>query len=121
MDGDHGFCGSILGTEDFAEGASKIKNLFSQSNCHTFDRGNYRALREPCCLGNEDEWSEAAEWDFKINNWPYINAKDETVRECFYSLDKDSPQNLLKLGAVGSVMTNVVLLLTASLLSTALL
>lgn len=29
MDGDSGFCSTILGTEDFAEGASKIKLLFT--------------------------------------------------------------------------------------------
>lgn len=56
MDGDSGFCASVLGTEDFAEGASKIKNLFSQSQCHTLDRGDYRALREDCCLANDNEW-----------------------------------------------------------------
>ena len=56
MDGDTGFCASILGTDDFAEAASKIKNLYSQSGCHTLDRGDFRAMREPCVLANENEW-----------------------------------------------------------------
>ena len=91
MDGDSGFCASVLGTEDFAEGASKIKNLFSQSQCHTLDRGDYRALREDCCLANDNEWDEAADWNFKLQNWPYINAENSAVRACFYDMDKNSP------------------------------
>ena len=96
MDGDSGFCSTILGTEDFAEGASKIKLLFTQSLCHTLDRGDYRALREECCLAKENEWQEAADWNFKINNWPYINAVDTSARDCFYKMDKMSPDNLSK-------------------------
>ena len=99
MDGDSGFCASVLGTEDFAEGASKIKNLFSQSQCHTLDRGDYRALREDCCLANDNEWEEAADWNFKLQNWPYINAENSAVQECFYDMDKNSPKNLKKDGA----------------------
>ena len=91
MDGDSGFCASVLGTEDFAEGASKIKNLFSQSQCHTLDRGDYRALREDCCLANDNEWDEAADWNFKLHNWPYINAENSAVRDCFKDMDKNSP------------------------------
>ena len=96
MDGNTGFCSSILGTPDFALGASAIKLLFSQSLCHTLDRGDYRALREDCCLAKEYEWEEAADWNFKINNWPYVNAEDDTVKECFYKMDKMSPANLAK-------------------------
>ena len=62
MDGDTGFCSSILGTDTFETGAAKIKNLFSQNQCHTGDRGNYRAMKESCCLSNDDEWDEAANW-----------------------------------------------------------
>ena len=96
MDGNTGFCSSILGTADFAEGAAKIKLLFGQSLCHTGDRGDFRALREECCLAKENEWMEAAEWNFKIDNWPYVNAEDGTVKECFYKMDKMSPENLSK-------------------------
>jgi len=100
MDGDTGFCSSILGTNDFAEGAAKIKLLFGQSLCHTLDRGDYRALREECCLAKEKEWFEAADWNFKINNWPNVNAKDPTVKDCFYKMDKMSPDNLSKENAM---------------------
>lgn len=96
MDGDTGFCETILGTQEFKEGAAAIKNLFSSNLCHTLDRGDYRAMREECCLANEDEWQNAAEWNFKINNWANINAEDLTVKECFYRLDKMSPENLAK-------------------------
>ena len=32
-------------------------------------------------------------------NWPYVNTEDEEVKSCFYALDKNSPENLLKNGA----------------------
>lgn len=103
MDGDSGFCSTILGTPDFAEGASAIKQLLGQSLCHTLDRGDYRALREECCLANEADWEKAAEWNFKINNWPYVNAESETVKECFYKMDKMSPENLAKDNAMAPI------------------
>jgi len=31
LDGDTGYCGTVLGTKTFQEGAAKIKNLISQS------------------------------------------------------------------------------------------
>ena len=70
-------------------------------------------MREPCCLANEQEWELAADWDFKIKNWPYINAKVETVKKCFYDLDKDSPQNLLKSGS-SHLAVNLMITLLAS-------
>jgi len=50
MDGKTGFCKDIIGTFEFKEAASKIKNLYQQSQCHTYDRGDYRAMREKCSL-----------------------------------------------------------------------
>ena len=74
-------------------------------------------MREPCCLANEAEWELAADWDFKIKNWPYINAKVETVKNCFYDLDKDSPQNLLKSGSSSLVVNLLTLLASSTLLA----
>ena len=60
MDGQNGFCESVLGTAEYAEAVSKIKALYQQSQCHTYDRGDYRAMREDCCLAKESDWNEAA-------------------------------------------------------------
>jgi len=119
MDGHTGFCSSILGTDTFEQGAAQIKNLYSQNQCHTGDRGNYRAMKESCCLANEDEWQKAADWQFKIKNWPYVNAEDIAVKECFYRMDKTSPENLLKNFAYSRIMQSVALLVGFSLLTTA--
>lgn len=116
MDGDSGFCKSVLGTEDYKTGASAIKNLFQASLCHTLDRGNYRALQEECCLANANEWQEAADWNFKLNNWSYINALDASVRDCFYAMDKQSPVNLLKSGGYVTVASALTSLLATLLL-----
>ena len=53
-------------------------------------------MKESCCLAKESEWEKAAEWQFKINNWANVNAKDDKVRDCFYRMDRNSPANLLK-------------------------
>ena len=53
-------------------------------------------MRESCCLANDNDWDEAASWTFKLSNWPYVNAEDAKVRECFYNIDKNSPVNLSK-------------------------
>jgi len=67
-------------------------------------------MKESCCLAKEKEWSQAAEWQFKINNWANVNAKDETVKECFYRMDRNSPANLLKDQAVVGLSTGVAFL-----------
>ena len=56
-------------------------------------------MRESCNpadITEEGEWETAAEWSFKINNWPYVSAENETVKKCFYTMNRDSPVNLAK-------------------------
>ena len=91
MDEDNGFCESILGTSSFETGAQAIKELFSDNQCHTLDRGDYRAMQEDCGPNDVEQWQNAAEWNFKINNWPNVNAENQAVRDCFYRMDKNSP------------------------------
>ena len=67
-------------------------------------------MREDCCLAKAQEWEDAADWNFKINNWPYVNAEDSAVRDCFYTMDKNSPANLMKDGAERLVAYSIVIL-----------
>jgi len=57
------------------------------------------AIQESCCTATREEIKAAAEWNFKLNNWPYFNAKQE-VKDCFYKMDRMSPINLFKSGAM---------------------
>lgn len=74
-------------------------------------------MRESCCLANENEWEEAATASFKLNNWPYVNAEDTAVRDCFYYIDKNSPSNLIKELASQLTTSVAVLLGVAAVLS----
>jgi len=38
-----GFCGSVLGTKEYALALSKLKNMYEKSSCHTLDRYNMEA------------------------------------------------------------------------------
>lgn len=118
LDGDTGFCGTIFGTNEYEELVSKIKQLFSQSQCHTDDRGDYRAMKEECRVATKQEWENAASANFTIENWPYVNTPNEELQACFNRLNKDSPQNLNKdsaysLSLFASGLLSVSLLLLA--------
>ena len=83
------------------------------------DRYDYRALRDDCNSATIEEWEEAVEWNFKIENWPYVNAESEKVRECYSKMDKNSLENLSRDNAIGlllsQTMTAMVFLLTLTI------
>ena len=46
MDGKNsGFCGSVIGTEPYADALAKLKNMYEKSSCHTLDRYNMEAQK----------------------------------------------------------------------------
>ena len=67
-------------------------------------------MKESCCLAKESEWEKAAEWQFKINNWANVNAKDDKVKDCFYRMHRNSPANLLKDQALVGISAGAALL-----------
>jgi len=48
LDGDNGFCGSILGTEEYSKALYDMKNILGKSECHTLDRYNMRTQKDTC-------------------------------------------------------------------------
>ena len=74
-------------------------------------------MKESCCLAKDKEWDEAAEWNFKINNWPYVQrgaaSEYTSFVDCFRRLDKDSPQNLSKQLAVRGLGESIFAVLAA--------
>ena len=43
MDGDSGYCGTVLGTDIYTENIRLVKEMLLKSACHTLDRDNLRA------------------------------------------------------------------------------
>ena len=61
MDGnpEKGFCGSVLGTNDYSESLYALKPVLEKSACHTLDRHNFRAHRDTCGIGFNSAWEDA--------------------------------------------------------------
>lgn len=95
-----GFCGTILGTRRYADGLYNIKNILESSGCHTLDRNDWRAQKESCNSGTQEEWEAAVSDLFLLNHWSYMQGTDARIRGCIEDLFKDSPQNLMKDNAI---------------------
>ena len=51
MDGDSGYCGTVLGTDIYTQNISLVKEMLLKSACHTLDRDNLRAQKDTCGQG----------------------------------------------------------------------
>ena len=91
MDGTTGYCGQVLGTQVYADGLYNIKNVMESSDCHTLDRHDWRAQKEDCNVSTAEDWDRAVSDLFNLNHWPYVNGKDENIRNCIKTTFKDSP------------------------------
>lgn len=78
MDGDNGFCGQVLGTLVYQEYVQALLPVYRASACHTLDRDSLLAQKDDCGIGKIKEWTEAVSLEYKVNQWPYVNAKKET-------------------------------------------
>lgn len=77
---------------------SAIVPVLKASKCHTLDRDDMRAQKDICGIGKTEQWMAAVEAEYRINHWPYVNAKKDTAK-CFEKTLRDSPKNLAKDGA----------------------
>ena len=59
LDGDNGFCGTVLGTGIYKENIAVVKSMLERSNCHTLDRNDLLAQRDTCGIGMTIEWEAA--------------------------------------------------------------
>ena len=108
MDGDSGYCGTVLGTDIYTQNIRLVKEMLLKSACHTLDRDNLRAQKDTCGQGilEEDEEPQSAIWEdavdalFKLNHWPYVNIETEHVRTCIEETFSDSLLNLSKEGGL---------------------
>jgi hypothetical protein len=117
LDGDNGYCGTILGTPHYEEEISKVSNLLQSSQCHTNDRENFLAMRDKCSITKTDEWDKAIQARYELNYWPYVQT-ESSVSSCLEDMFMDSPTNMKKFALeAGTVLTAsaAVLLTTLSL------
>lgn len=59
MDGDNGFCGSVLGASEYEAHLAALKPVLLQSRCHTLDRDDMRAHKDICGVGMTSQWQLA--------------------------------------------------------------
>ena len=54
----NGHCSLMIGTEEYQNAARAMQTVLSNSNCHTNDRANVIAQKDPKCgIGSDsDEW-----------------------------------------------------------------
>lgn len=97
LNGQDGYCSSILGTPDYANAVKLLKYILEGSQCHTLDRDNMRAQRDVCGIGPVPALDNAiqAMFDVKYHAW----VQDPNVQGCIYGVFDDSLFNQQKLRA----------------------
>ena len=76
-------------TGDYIE---KIKKVWYQDNCHTYDRDNLNAQIDCGCGDYDSTLEDAVEARFKVYYYPYI--LDDKVAECIKNVVPDSKRNV---------------------------
>ncbi|CDW84527.1 UNKNOWN [Stylonychia lemnae] len=88
-----GFCGSVIGTDDYTNAVASLLNVLQKSKCHTLDRDDLRSQKDPCGIGTKnEEWRFAVEKMFNVTYWQYIQVG--SVYSCIYKIFGDSWYNL---------------------------
>ena len=71
LDGEKGYCASILGTPEYAESLVTMKRMLEKSDCHTLDRHNFEAQLD--CNSERISLEPAISMHFNVKNWPYVH------------------------------------------------
>ena len=103
-----GFCENVIGTEPYFRYTQQIRQLLTQSRCHTLDRSDLRAQRDSCGLGLSPEWQLAVDLQFNVTHWPYIQSSANY--QCVTKFFADSYTNLAMGASYQLIATTVALL-----------
>ena len=67
--------------------------VLSASKCHTLDRSDFRAQKDSCGIGNNNDlWRFAVDKIYNVTYWPYI--QNQNVYNCTSQFFGDSWYNL---------------------------
>ena len=116
MDGDNGYCGQVLGTEEYKAYVASLLPVYRESACHTLDRDSLLAQKDVCGIGKTDVWREAVTLEYNVNQWPYVNAKKET-KDCFEMTLRNSLTNLSKDSSLPGLFTSTLSFVTIFLVA----
>jgi hypothetical protein len=116
MDGtSSGYWGSVAGTSDYFYYGEAIRNVLEASSCHTLDRENLRAQRDPWGITKSSgQWRYAAQRQFNVTYWPWIQEK--SVRDWVSTIFSDSQLNLSRNPALIATWTVQISILVISLI-----
>lgn len=70
----------------------RVKNVLTDSNCHTLDRNNFRAHNDPSCGPGGDMVNEAAHAMYEVKYYPYV--QNAVTSLCLEMGVIDSPLNI---------------------------
>ena len=104
-----GYCGSSMGTQTYSDGIAMIKPVLEQSKCHTLDRFNWHAQRDPCGIPDKEVWSKGVEANFTLEHHPYMVL--ESTRKCIEIMSANSLFNMVKSGAIQLTATLIISLI----------
>ena len=107
LDGDTGFCSSMIGTEEYALYLQKYRTLLANNKCHTMDRFNLKSYKDKC-NGQEELTRDIIEQRFNFTYWLYMRA-EKSVEDCIKKVFLDSYENLSARGTSLVVSFSVLL------------
>ncbi len=86
------------------------KTVLEKSDCHTYDRLDFRAQKDSCGIGVDDEsdWKLAVQSIFNMTHFPYIH--NNRVYDCVQTFFTDSYSNLIRENGVLLKATAVIAL-----------
>ena len=96
LDGQNGYCASILGTPEYAASLIDMKRMLEKSECHSLDRHNLAAQLD--CNTEQISLEPAISKNFKMKYWPYMH--NDAVTECMNVISKDSWSKISQIGAI---------------------
>lgn len=109
LDGDTGYCGSVVGTDDWSNYLQNYRTLLANNRCHTLDKFNLKAYFDPCSNTPDELLSNVINQRFNLTYFPYMRA-GKGVPDCIQKTFLDSFENL-QLSRATSLAVSVTALL----------
>lgn len=112
LDGKNGgYCGNILGTQEYQDSKYILYLQREKSRCHTLDRSNFRSWLDCSQEQNIENIKAAIDWNFNITHWPYIHNPE--TKKCVETLSLLSWTNIKAENAItNAVKVSVLIALT---------
>jgi hypothetical protein len=74
LDGETGFCGSMVGTEEHTNYLQNYRTLLANNKCHTMDRMNLKSYLDKCAAASPEIFEKVIKDRFNLTYHPYVQA-----------------------------------------------